>query len=81
MYQGFDRGNSLFQKLWTHLDNREKHGLKSTNYFFLQGGRLRIPDVAIEDGGRYICSQGGRTQVARLLNILMTQKAFVCHLA
>jgi len=27
------------------------------------GGRLRIPDVAIEDGGRYICSKDGRTQV------------------
>ena len=31
--QGFDRGNSLYQKLWTHLDNREKHGLRSTKFF------------------------------------------------
>ena len=30
--QGFDRGNPLYHKLWTHLDNREKHGLRSTNY-------------------------------------------------
>ena len=30
LYQGFDRGNSLYHKFWTHLDNREKCGLKST---------------------------------------------------
>ena len=31
LYQGFDIGNSLYQKLWTHLDNREKRRL--TNNF------------------------------------------------
>ena len=25
-----DRGNTLYQKLWTHLDNREKGALSST---------------------------------------------------
>ena len=33
--QGFDRGNSLDQKLWTHLDNRGKRGLRSTMVFLL----------------------------------------------
>ena len=28
--RGFDWGNSLFQKLWTHFDNREKCGLRLT---------------------------------------------------
>ena len=32
LYQGFEIGNSLYQKLWTHLDNREKRNLKSTKY-------------------------------------------------
>ena len=30
-YQGFERGNSLYYKLWTHLDKRAKHALRSTN--------------------------------------------------
>ena len=33
MYQGFDRGNSLYQKLWTRLDKREKRDLRSTKFF------------------------------------------------
>ena len=29
--QGIERGNSLYKKLWTRLDNREKWALRSTN--------------------------------------------------
>ena len=32
--QGFDKGNSLYQKLWTQLDNMEKCGLRSTKVIF-----------------------------------------------
>ena len=31
--QWCDRVNSLYLKLWTHLDNREKRDLRSTNVF------------------------------------------------
>ena len=34
-YQGFDRGKSLYQKMWTHLDNREKRGLSLTKNFLV----------------------------------------------
>ena len=30
-YQGLEGGNSLYLKLWTHLDNREKRGLRLPN--------------------------------------------------
>ena len=33
--QGCDSGNCLYQKLWTHLDNREKCGLRSTKFSFV----------------------------------------------
>ena len=36
LYQGIERGNSLHQKLWTHLDNREKRGLRLTKKYFDQ---------------------------------------------
>ena len=29
-YGTFKRGNSHYQKLWTHLDKKEKHALKAT---------------------------------------------------
>ena len=32
--QEFKIGNFLYQKLWTHLDNREKHGLRSTKIVY-----------------------------------------------
>ena len=32
-YQGFKSGNSLYQKLWTHFDKREKQALRLTNGF------------------------------------------------
>ena len=34
--QGCDRGNSLYQKLWTHLDIKEKPNFRSTKYFLFQ---------------------------------------------
>ena len=34
-YKEFKRGNSPYQKLWTHLDKREKRGLRLTNCFLL----------------------------------------------
>ena len=38
--QGFDIGNSPYQKLWTHLDYREKRGLSSTISFTNSRGIL-----------------------------------------
>ena len=37
--QWFKRGNSHFQKLWTHLDKREKHTLRVTKHFRLVNGK------------------------------------------
>ena len=33
LYYGFKSENSHYQKLWTHLDKREKHALRSTKLF------------------------------------------------
>ena len=50
MNQGCDRGNSLYQKLWTHLDNREKCNLKSTKFIFIlhEASKVKLSVLGFE---------------------------------
>ena len=73
--QGFDRGNSLYQKLWDHLGKREKLDLRSTKTFFFtwKQGWLDEPWVSKTCNRERSCSIDGHGQTDFNLKI---QKPF-----
>ena len=55
--QGFDIGNSPYQKLWTHLDYRKKRGLRLTISFTNPRGIL-CPGYFAGRGGKQCLREG-----------------------
>ena len=55
LYQGFERGNSLYQKLWSHLDNRENRLWGRQNAF--SGTKTRnalLSNLIVFQNGNFI---------------------------
>ena len=55
LFQGFDKGNSLYQKLWTHLDKKGKMQFEvDKNIFINFGVLLRVRSIKHERAAKSI---------------------------